>query len=95
MPACPQRIRKKHLRAQWWNYAGHGTYFLTGCTHNRGCHFGEVADGTMVLNEFGRIVMNQWEWLFQQYPYCVNHAFVVMPDHFHGLIEINPARGAG
>lgn len=36
--------------------------------------------------------MNQWEWLFQQYPYCVNHAFVVMPDHFHGLIEINPAR---
>ena len=37
----------------------------------------------------GTIAEKQWYWLQEQYPYIVLHAFVVMPNHIHGIIEIN------
>ncbi len=43
----------------------------------------------MVLNEYGKIAEQQWHWLAKQYPYIILHAFVVMPNHIHGIIEIN------
>ncbi|TRX20817.1 hypothetical protein FNW25_07425 [Flavobacterium franklandianum] len=43
----------------------------------------------MNLNEFGGIAENQWEWLANQYPYIVLYSFIVMPNHVHGVIEIN------
>jgi putative transposase len=43
----------------------------------------------MILNDFGKIVESQWLWLAEQYPYVVLHEFVVMPNHLHGIIEIN------
>jgi REP element-mobilizing transposase RayT len=43
----------------------------------------------MILNEFGKIVSEQWVWLSENFPYVVLHEFVIMPDHFHGVIEIN------
>ncbi|OFY73626.1 MAG: hypothetical protein A2V46_03255 [Bacteroidetes bacterium RBG_19FT_COMBO_42_7] len=46
----------------------------------------------MILNEWGTIAEKQWHWLCEQYPYVVLHAFVVMPNHIHGIIEINRSR---
>jgi REP element-mobilizing transposase RayT len=43
----------------------------------------------MILNEYGKIAEKQWYWLSEQYPYVILHAFVVMPNHIHGIIEIN------
>jgi putative transposase len=50
---------------------------------------GEMMDGKMILNEYGKIAERQWQWLGEQYPYIVLHEFVVMPNHIHGIIEIN------
>lgn len=46
-------------------------------------------DQPMILNEYGKIAKKQWHWLGEQYPYVVLHEFVVMPNHIHGIIEIN------
>ena len=46
-------------------------------------------DCHMIINEYGTIAEKQWFWLGEQYPYVVLHAFVVMPNHIHGIIEIN------
>ncbi len=46
----------------------------------------------MVLNEYGKIAEKQWFWLAEQYPYVILHEFVVMPNHIHGIIEINRAK---
>jgi REP element-mobilizing transposase RayT len=46
----------------------------------------------MILNEYGTIAEKQWYWLEEQYPYVSLHAFVVMPNHIHGIIEINRSR---
>ena len=43
----------------------------------------------MKLNEFEKIAEKQWYWLGEQYPYIVLHAFIVMPNHIHGIVEIN------
>ncbi len=43
----------------------------------------------MKLNANGKIAEKQWYWLQDQYPYVVLHEFVVMPNHIHGIIEIN------
>jgi REP element-mobilizing transposase RayT len=43
----------------------------------------------MILNEYGKIAENQWYWLGKQYAYVVLHEFVVMPNHIHGILEIN------
>jgi putative transposase len=43
----------------------------------------------MILNEYGKIAEKQWYWLGKQYPYVALHSFVVMPNHIHGIIEIN------
>lgn len=52
-------------------------------------YFGNIVDGKMHLNEFGKIADEQWLWLAKQYPYVRLHEHVVMPDHFHGILEIN------
>lgn len=46
----------------------------------------------MELNEYGKICETQWHWLAKQYPYVVLHEFCVMPNHIHGIIEINSSR---
>ena len=46
----------------------------------------------MKLNEYGEIARTQWKWLSEQYRYVVLHAFIVMPNHIHGIIEINRSR---
>jgi len=43
----------------------------------------------MELNEFGKIVQNQIEWLVEQYKYVDVHNFVIMPNHVHMIIEID------
>ena len=43
----------------------------------------------MFPNEYGKIAEQQWHWLGEQYLYIVLHSFVVMPNHIHGIIEID------
>jgi len=93
---------RKPNRLGNYNYASDRLYFVTSCVQNRICCFGEIV-GTgrdlslpkMVLNEFGKIAEKQWFWLVEQYPYIASHAFVVMPNHIHGIIEIDRYRIIG
>jgi len=65
-------------------------YFITNCTKNRNRFFGEVINGKMVLNEIGEIVQCEWLKTFELRPY-INLSmgeYVVMPNHFHGIIGI-------
>ena len=83
---------RKTIRIKGYNYALDNLYFITSCVQDRVCCFGEVVNGEMILNDYGTIADKQWHWLGRQYPYVVLHAFVVMPNHVHGIIEINRDR---
>ena len=86
----PERHRRRSLRAKWHDYASAGRYFVTICTANRECLFGDVVDGVVWLNAFGQIVERQWRETPTIRPYVNLDEFVVMPNHLHGIITITP-----
>jgi putative transposase len=88
------RDRKK-MRMTRFDYSSEAFYFVTSCVKDRYHHFGEVVNQQMILNEYGKIAHNQWTWLYNQYSYIKSHAFVVMPNHIHGVIEIIHPEGNG
>jgi putative transposase len=61
---------------------------VTVCAHNRACVFGEIVNGEMRLNDAGRMVHAVWEDLPHHYAGIELDAFVVMPNHVHGIIFI-------
>ncbi len=80
---------RKPNRLKGYDYSQDNLYFVTSCVQARACCFGTITDGKMTLNEYGQIAEQQWHWLGGQYRYVVLHEFVVMPNHIHGIIEIN------
>lgn len=82
------------IRLKGYDYSQAGFYFVTICTQNKECVFGEIRNGKMKLNEFGSIAFNEWNRNPIARDNIINHAFVVMPKHIHGIIEITKPVGA-
>jgi len=93
--SAPHRLRRQSIRLRGYDYAQLGAYFITVCTEDRACLFGEVVDGQMRLNEAGAIVQATWDALPSHYAGMRTDAFVVMPNHVHGIIVLTDAVGAG
>jgi len=83
---------RRSTRLKGYDYLQTGAYFVTVCSHNRECLFGDIVDGEMVLNEYGQIVSESWKWLGVQYDHVELDAWMVMPNHMHGIIVINHDR---
>jgi len=79
---------RRSVRLQNYDYSSEGAYFVTLCTQNRECLFGEIVNEQMILNEYGKIVEQCWNDLPNHYDNIVLDAYVIMPDHFHGIILI-------
>jgi len=60
--------KRRSLRWRGYDYTQAGAYFVTICTVNRACLFGEVIEGQMRPNETGKIVAEQWRNLPQRFP---------------------------
>ena len=85
MPNDP-RPRRRSLRLPGYDYSQAGAYFITACIHNRAMLFGEVIDDDVRLNEMGTIVQQTWDDLPTHYRGIDLDAFIVMPNHVHGII---------
>ncbi len=81
--------RRNTNRAEGFDYATAGWYYVTVCTHKLQPMFGDVVDGDMVPNEFGQIAATVWDDLPARFPLVSIDAFVIMPNHIHGIIVIN------
>jgi REP element-mobilizing transposase RayT len=81
---------RKSLRLPNYDYSGNGAYFITICIKNRECLLGKGCDRKVILNEFGLIVTKIWSSLTTRYEQIELDEFVVMPNHIHGIIIINP-----
>jgi len=82
-------------RLKNFDYSQNGMYFVTICTKNRECLFGEILDGKMELNEYGQIATDCWKEIPKHFPSVEIDEFVVMPNHVHGIITIVGAGLAG
>ena len=79
---------RKKIRLQNFDYSQNGYYFVTICAKDRKNWFGEILAGKVILNSWGLIVVQQWQWLATQYNYIQIDQYSVMPDHFHGILAI-------
>jgi REP element-mobilizing transposase RayT len=83
------------MRLPEYDYAQPGGYFVTICVGDRACLFGRVADGRVALNRCGDAVRDAWHDLATRFRAIELDAFIVMPNHVHGLIEIYAAMPRG
>jgi putative transposase len=79
----------KSLRLPYRSYAEPGIYYVTICAHENRCIFGNVQKNSVNLARLGDLVREHWQAIPFHFPNAKLDAFVVMPSHLHGLIEIS------
>ena len=89
----PERRRRRSMRLEGYDYSQVGAYFLTICTVDRGILFGKVVNHQMMLNEAGRIVADEWLKSARIRAEIELDAWVVMPNHIHGILTITDVGG--
>jgi len=88
MTSDPKRDHRRDIRLKDYDYSESGAYFVTICQRDRVSLFGEIVEGEMRSNEAGRTVLDEWSDLPNRFPLVELDAFVVMPNHLHGVIVI-------
>jgi REP element-mobilizing transposase RayT len=94
MTRSSEHHHRRSIRLKGYDYTQPGAYFVTICTYDREALFGQVVDGHMVLNACGEMVMACWREIPDHFPHVALDAFVVMPNHVHGILWIVADVGA-
>ncbi len=87
-PYDPQRHHRRSIRLSGYDYTRPGAYFVTMVTYNRVHLFGRVVRGKMELNACGRVAEECWRAIPDHFPHVRLDAFVIMPNHVHGVLWI-------
>jgi putative transposase len=82
------KYRVETTRLAGWDYSSPGHYFVTVCTKSHEEYFGEVVGQEMVLSDLGRVARECWIAIASHFPFAAADAFVVMPNHVHGIVVI-------
>ena len=85
-PPAIRFCRRNSLRLKGYDYTQDGLYFVTLVTQGRVSLFGEVLNGAIILNRYGEIVQQEWERISMVRPTIELGAFVIMPNHLHGIL---------
>ncbi|MDT4328722.1 transposase [Methylomonas sp. MS20] len=78
---------RKSIRLLGYDYSQAGLYFITLCTHDRLPLFGSIVERAMIFSEVGKIAQEEWQKTNTIRSHIVLHEFVIMPNHFHAIVE--------
>lgn len=81
------------FRLKDYDYSQPGAYFVTLVIHTRQCILGEIQGETMSLSRTGQVVEIVWGLLPNYFPIQLDE-WIIMPNHFHGIIVIE-GNGSG
>ncbi len=84
----PNQTPRKNLRLENYDYSSNWLYFITISVQNKLCLFGRIKNNKLNLFESGKMIEKYWLKLENKFDNIVLHNFVVMPNHFHGVLEI-------
>lgn len=82
----PAIHHRRSIRLRGYDYSQAGAYFVTICTQDRTCLFGEPVDGEMQLNDAGKMIERWYVELENKFPDIQCDAFVCMPNHVHFIV---------
>ncbi|WP_145338966.1 transposase [Pantoea sp. PSNIH1] len=81
---------RKNPRLTQFDYRTPGAYFVTLVTRQRALLLGEILSGSMHASPSGLCVAEEWERLSARYNTLATDTFIVMPNHLHGIIWLQP-----
>ena len=93
----PNMHHRRSIRLRGYDYSQAGLYFVTICVQKKACLFGKIVVGkgaqnidapTKELNDAGKMVETEWLKLPDRFKNIKLHDYVVMPNHFHAILEI-------
>jgi REP element-mobilizing transposase RayT len=84
----PDKHHRRSIRLPGYDYSQPGAYFVTICAYQRQCLFGDVVNGQIILNQYGAIVADEWQKSSVIRQEIELDGWVVMPNHFHGIVII-------
>lgn len=84
----PKKHHRRSIRLPGYDYTQPGAYYITVCTYKRQCWFGDVVDGKICYNQLGYIAYSFWSALPRRFSHIELDAFIVMPNHLHGILII-------
>ena len=84
----PRIHKRKTIRLNGFDYTTAGIYFITICTQNRECIFGNVENGIFIPNQVGIMIEQHWRKIEQEFKNIKLDEYVIMPNHLHGIICI-------
>ncbi len=86
-------LHRQSPRLSGYDYSQEGAYFVTVCVQGRLFLFGKIVDGTMQLNAAGQMLGKWWRELERKFPAVkIDEYFMVMPNHFHGIVWVPEAK---
>jgi putative transposase len=83
---------RRSIRLKGYDYSLPGAYFVTVLSFHQKPVFGSIKGGLFNANIDGNIVRECWYELDKHYPYINLDAFVVMPNHIHGILFIEDTK---
>ena len=83
-----KQYHRRSIRLPGYDYTQPGAYYITICTYQKQCWFGDVVNGIMHCNQLGHIAHSFWLALPCRFPHIQLEAFVIMPNHLHGILMI-------
>jgi len=84
----PEIHDRRSIRLKGYDYSQAGAYFITICTQNRKCMFGEIIAGEMRLNAAGDLAIQCWQDIPDHFAHAELDEWVIMPNHVHGIVSI-------
>jgi REP element-mobilizing transposase RayT len=85
----PAEHHRRSIRLKEYDYSLPGSYFITNCTQDHVCLFGEIINGEMILNEMGKIIADEWIKSAKIRNEIQFDEWVIMPNHFHAIAVIS------
>jgi hypothetical protein len=84
----PDLHHRQSIRLRGYDYTQQGAYFVTICTYERVCLFGDVMNGVLQFSRFGEIAIRCWQAIPEHFQDVHLDEFIVMPNHVHGILVL-------
>jgi putative transposase len=83
---------RRSIRLKNYDYSKPGYYFLTICSFQKKFIFGNIEEGRVLLGPVGNFIEKCWTDIPKHFTGTGLDHFVVMPNHFHGILVIDRFR---
>jgi putative transposase len=89
------KYRNDTIRLPHWDYGSNAIYFITICTNNHINYFGEIMNNKIIYSSIGKITYQCWIDIPKHFPFVKLDKFIIMPNHVHGVLNIDKSVNGG